>query len=116
MKPMPGHVAIVELPFTDMSGSKRRPVVVLTAAPTGNDDWLVCMVSTKIEHQNPKMDEMIEATDSDFSTSGLVKTSLVRIGRLAIVEQSLLRGNIGSIGADRLNRIKDKLKNWINSI
>ena len=116
MKPVPGHIAMVALPFTDLSGSKRRPVVVVGAAPTGNSDWLVCMVSSKLQHRHAAVDELIEPAAPDFPSSGLVAASLVRVGRLAIIEESLLLGAIGSIGADRMNRIREKLKNWINSI
>ena len=116
MMPAPGHIAMVNLPFTDLTGAKRRPVVVLAPAPTGSDDWLVCMISTKTKHLDPNIDELISVTDPDYPSSGLVAESLVRVGRMAIVEKSLLLGAIGIIGSSRLTCIKTKLKGWINTI
>jgi len=41
--------------------------------------------------------------------------SLVRIGRLAVVNTDMLLGQIGRLNDARLARIKQKLSQWIQS-
>jgi mRNA interferase MazF len=58
-------------------------------------------------------DEIIREGDSDFARSGLQATSLVRVGRLAVVESGVLIGSIGDITPDRLQRLKSNLARWL---
>jgi hypothetical protein len=53
------------------------------------------MISSQLHQQIEGFDELIEEGDSDFQQSGLKKTSVVRISRLAIVEGQILEGRIG---------------------
>ena len=53
--------------------------------------------------------------DPDFKDSGLKLTSLIRIGRLAVVNDDIFVGNIGRIDDLRLARIKQKISQWIQS-
>ena len=41
-------------------------------------------------------------------------SSLVRIGRLAVVNSDILLGKIGRLNDARLSRIKEKLSKWSN--
>jgi mRNA interferase MazF len=42
----PAALALVPFPFSDLSGSKLRPAVVLAAA--GHNDWLPCQTSRNL--------------------------------------------------------------------
>ena len=53
---------------------------------------------------------------ADFAASSLKRASVVRIGRLAIVEADLLLGEIGEISTERLNRIRRPLADWIMGV
>ena len=39
--PQPGHIAYVQLPNTDLTQGKNRPVLVLGKCPGKFDDWLI---------------------------------------------------------------------------
>jgi mRNA interferase MazF len=58
-------------------------------------------------------DEIISEEDSDFTSSGLKFASVIRIGRLAVVQKTILVGAIGEISNDRLTRIKNRLSDWL---
>lgn len=73
------------------------------------------MISSQIHHRTHDFDDVIETTDLDFVQSGLKNTSLVRVGRLAVVNESLLLGAIGEVDASRLARIRTNLANWLLS-
>lgn len=61
----------------------------------------------------PDFDEVIKEDDQDFTTSGLKVSSVIRIGRLAVVESNVLLGSTGHIEPERLRRIKARLAQWI---
>ncbi len=72
------------------------------------------MVSTNLEQALPEFDEVITRQDYyGFAASGLKETSVIRIGRLAVVEAELLLGEIGEISNERLNRIQKHIVDWI---
>jgi mRNA interferase MazF len=48
------------------------------------------------------MDEIVNANDADFKSSGLKAPSVLRLSRLAVVDGALLVGSIGSISDGRL--------------
>ena len=43
------RIALTPFPFTDLSGFKLRPVLMLRKASVRFDDWLVCMVSSRLQ-------------------------------------------------------------------
>jgi len=74
------------------------------------------MVSTHLGQAIPGFDEAKAEGDPDFAASGLKRASVVRIGRLAVVEADLLLGEIGEISRERLNRIRRRIADWIMGI
>ena len=110
-----GKIALFQFPQTNQVHRQLRPALVLKRLPGPYDDWLVCMISTRLQHKIEGMDEIINPEDHDFKDSGLKSASLFRITRLAVVEKSILQGSIGKISKDRLLRIKTLLSTWMCS-
>jgi mRNA interferase MazF len=102
-----GDIALARLPQTD-GRVKCRPAVVLRRMP-GFGDLLVCGVSTQIRQQVPDFDDLIDASHSDFKTSGLKAASVIRLGFLAVLPVSDFLGTIGSISDARHQRLLSKL-------
>ena len=73
------------------------------------DDLLVCGVSRQLRHRVPDFDEIIAASDADFAASGLLDTSLIRLGFLALLPASEFLGDIGSISPERHRRLLRRL-------
>lgn len=107
-----GQIALTPFPYTDLSGAKLRPVLMLRQA-SRFDDWLVCMVSSKMDQAETGFDEVLTPADADFAASGLKVPSVLRLSRLAVLDASLLVGSIGSIGEERLARVRRRLAKWI---
>lgn len=72
------------------------------------------MISAQVRHYIAEFDEIVREGDSDFAQSGLKVSSVIRIGRLAVVEGDILLGAIGDIAPDRLQRIKGRLADWLS--
>ncbi len=108
-----GKIVLFRFPQTDLSQGKLRPALLLGKLPGKFDDWLECMISTQANQQSIGLDEFVQTSDADFKSSGLKETSLIRVGRLAVVDASIFVGSIGNISAGRLVRIKSRLANWL---
>ena len=78
-----GDVALTTLPQAD-GRAKPRPVILLRQMPPFRD-WLVCGVSTQLQHEVVGFDDVIEPSHSDFGGSGLKAPSLIRLGFLAVL-------------------------------
>ncbi len=110
-----GQIVLFRFPQTDLQIGKLRPALIIRKLTGHYNDWLICMISTKLDQEIPGFDEMITVSDSDFAVSGLKAPSLIRVSRLAVVNDDILLGKIGQIDYVRLNRIKQNLSQWLQS-
>ena len=78
-------------------------------------DWLVCGVSTQLHHEVVGFDETIAPTHADFRGSGLKATSLIRLGYLVVLPADRLLGILGSISAERHERLLQRLGAFLQS-
>lgn len=108
-----GQIVLFRFPQTDQTEGKLRPALVIRRLPGQHNDWLICMVSSNLAQEVPEFDEIITPEDFDFKESGLKVASLIRIGRIAVVDGDILIGKLGHIAAQRLLRIRQKLSHWI---
>lgn len=109
-----GQVVLIRFLETDQSQGKLRPALVIRRLPGRHDDWLTCLISSNLRQQLSGFDELIGEEDADYKSSGLKTASVIRIARLAIVEQRLFVGSIGRISEERLKAIKSRLSRWIS--
>lgn len=103
-----GQIALTSFPYTDLSEVKLRPVLLLRQVTDRFDDWLVCMVSSQTRQTEDGLDEVVQTTGTDFSPSGLKVSSVLRLSRLAVLNETLLIGSIGAIDNNRLTRHRVK--------
>lgn len=108
-----GQIVLFAFPRTNQAVGKMRPALVLRALPGPYEDWLICMISSQLRHEQPGIDEVIRHTEPDFNQTGLKATSLIRISRLAVVASDVLLGAVGQLAEVRLQRIRTRLVNWI---
>lgn len=96
-----------------MKAGKLCPALMVKRLPGPYEDWLICMVSSQLRRYVGGFDELILRADADFAASGLKAPSVVRAGRLAVVESSVLVGSIGEVGPVRLQRVRERLAHWL---
>jgi mRNA interferase MazF len=94
--------------------AKARPALLLKRMPPFQD-CLLCGVSTQIHQLVQGFDELIEPTDSDYASSGLRAASIFRLGFLAVLPGNQIKGSVGRISAERLNRLRSNLANFLMS-
>lgn len=97
-----GDIILITFPFTDLSGTKLRPAVVLTES---DDDVTACFITTKLHWQDPT-DILIEPSVEN----GLKKSSLIRTGKISTLNISLIEGILGRLTASEIDDMNKKLK------
>jgi mRNA interferase MazF len=106
-----GDVVLTAFEQTD-GKTKNRPAIVLRVMrPFG--DFLICGISRQLRHRVADFDEIIAPTDSDFASSGLTGTSLIRLGFLALLPADEFLGDIGSISPERHARLLRGLASYL---
>ena len=108
-----GQIVLFRFPQTDLIEGKLRPALLLGKLPGEYDDWLICMISSQRRHFIPDFDEIIQEESTDFEDSGLKIASVIRVGRLAVIDRSILIGAIGHVDSGRLEGIKTRLAKWL---
>lgn len=99
-----GDVILIRFLFTDLSGSKRRPAIVLAVYPP---DIIVAFISSVIPSVLGSSDILLQPSSPYFSASGLKKESVIRLRKLATLEQTLVTRRLGKLD-QRLIKDVDK--------
>jgi mRNA interferase MazF len=108
-----GQIVVFRFPQTDLEEGKLRPALLLGKLPGNYDDWLICMISSQTRQYIDGFDEIVRESDNDFGESGLKVTSMIRVGRLAVVSGEILIGAIGQVSTERLSKVKNHLSDWL---
>ncbi len=97
-----GDIVLIPFPFTDLSGIKLRPALILIESSL---DIPVCFISSQTNRS--------EATDvlvNAHSTNGLKKDSLIKTSKIATLDKSLAKGLLGSLTPNELSILDNSLK------
>ena len=92
-----GTVVLTVLPFTDLTGRKRRPAVVVSPENRPGDDVLVAFVTSFKGDPLQATDLLIPADDPDFKRTGLKRPSVVKLGKLFTLQKGLVVGRLGNL-------------------
>lgn len=96
-----GEIILITFPFTDLSGSKLRPALVLAS---DKEDITVAFITTNLQQVN-NTDMLLRKS----SINGLKKDSLVKINKIATLDHSLAMGKVGQLVENELKEVDRKL-------
>ena len=97
-----GDIVLIRFPFTDLSGSKFRPAVVLTET---NLDFTLSFITSQTNKQ-----EQTDVLLSPTLVNGLRKQSLIRTSKIATLDRTLAKGFLGQLSLSELTDLNSKLK------
>jgi mRNA interferase MazF len=107
--PTRGDIVLARFPFTDGSGTKLRPVLVLAEVPGPHDDYLVMFISSQLRMAVAGVDVVLDRQHPAFRGSGLKVPSVLRAGKLATISNQLILGPLGKIGDPLLENVVRRL-------
>ncbi|WP_409012441.1 type II toxin-antitoxin system PemK/MazF family toxin [Dyadobacter sp. 50-39] len=94
-----GEVVVIPFPFSDLSGSKRRPALVIADLP--GDDVLLCQITS----QNSRDIYAIPLTQSDFQSGALPVSSFIRPSRLFTADKRIVVRSARLVSATTISAV-----------
>ncbi len=106
-----GKIVLTPFPFTDLTRNKVRPALIISSSSTNNSDVILAFVSTVFDVSKlSPTDELLSNKDADFASTGLKKSSVFKMDKLATIERSILLGEIGEVSVALQSKLDAKLK------
>jgi mRNA interferase MazF len=105
-----GRVVLVPFPFDDLSSTKVRPAVCLTDPIGSHRHVVLAFISSQVPMQTFESDVIIETSRSDFSSTGLRVSSVLRLHRLMTVTTSFIQRDLGELSRDLRGEVDGRLK------
>ncbi len=106
-----GKIVLTPFPFTDLTGNKVRPAVVISDSARIGADVVLAFISSVFDSSKLLVtDELLQKTDADFELTGLKKNSIFKMDKLATVDSSIILGEIGETSLILQAKLYAKLK------
>ncbi|MBI2257552.1 MAG: type II toxin-antitoxin system PemK/MazF family toxin [Flavobacteriia bacterium] len=97
-----GDIVLISFPFTDLSGTKLRPAVILIESSI---DLTVCFITSNLDWKTPT-----DIILNPSTLNGIKKTSLIRTNKIATIHKNLNKGRIGQLNEKEALMLNEKLK------
>jgi len=107
----PGEIVLARFPFTDLSGSKVRPVLVLRdlAELTGSADVIICALSSRTSPDTETIVRVVEGT-MEFLPTNLKGTSEIHVAKIFTCDRRIIARRLGSLADGTLKRAQSVLE------
>lgn len=102
-----GDIVLVPVPFTDLSSSRRRPVIVISsdAYQTATADMVVVAMTSNL---SPSPYSFV-LTSADLNAGTLNHPGRVRVDKIYTLSQSISVKTFGQVNTATLDRIRQLL-------
>ena len=98
-----GRIVLVPFPFTDLSGQKIRPALILYVSR--GEDCIVAFISS-VERKKNAYNVSIKATRAN----GLKVNSIIRTDKLATLQRKIVLGELGTLEREPLAAVNTSLR------
>ncbi len=106
-----GKIVLTPFPFTDLTANKVRPAIIVSNSLRVGADVILAFVSTVFDAANLSLtDELLLDTNPDFATTGLKKSSVFKMDKLATVQKTIILGEIGEVSSTLQAKLDARLK------
>src|SRR3989344_2109724 len=85
-----GRIVLIPFPFTDLSGQKIRPALVLHVSR--GEDCIVAFISSRADRKQP-----FDISVAPSRGNGLKVRSVVKIDKLATLQKKIIIGELGTL-------------------
>ncbi|MGH7127814.1 MAG: type II toxin-antitoxin system PemK/MazF family toxin [Planctomycetaceae bacterium] len=108
-----GDVVLIEFPYSDRTGGKLRPALVIQADVWNQtrDDTILAAISRTQRFASTEV--IIDITTPEGQPSGLRHTSVVDCANISTFDQRLIHHTLGSLAGNLLQHVDGCLKRAI---
>jgi mRNA interferase MazF len=100
---MKGEVVVIPFPFSDLSGSKRRPALVI--ADWGGDDIMLCQITSQAKRDGLE----IPLQAMDFTHGCLPINSHIRPNKIFTAHRRIIRYVAGQIDDRKYGEVAQRI-------
>jgi mRNA interferase MazF len=101
-----GDIVIIPVPFTDNSGYKLRPAVVVSNNSVHQSgDIMIVQITSKFKNDNLNL----PLGEIDV-TEPLPVQSFIRVHKLFVLEQRLVKGRVSSLKPEKYQQLVERIK------
>jgi mRNA interferase MazF len=104
-----GDIVLITFPFSDLSSTKVRPVLVLSPEDPNQQDFIVALITSNIIRPLLNTDYLLLISDSDFTGTGLKIDSVFRMSKVHNLNKSLAKKLLGKISNELMQKLEQKL-------
>ena len=98
---------MVPFPFTDLTGRKRRPALVVSPENFHAEDMILCAITLRVPEQLSEWE--VALASADMVEEVLPKGSVVKVGKLFTTHRSLIAGRFGAVKEEKLGEVLGRL-------
>lgn len=100
---MKGDVVVIPFPFSDLSGSKRRPALVI--ADWGGDDVMLCQITSQTKRDGLE----VPLTAADFTSGRLPIASHIRPNKVFTADRRIIQYVAGKVNGAKYQEVAARI-------
>jgi mRNA interferase MazF len=105
---MKAEVVIIPFPFSDLSGSKRRPALVI--GDWGGEDVILCQITSKAKTDGIE----VSLSSADFESGKLPVDSNIRPNKIFTADRKSIAAAAGKIKSEKYDEVIHQLVKLIS--
>lgn len=105
-----GQVVLVPFPFADLSSTKQRPAVVVSASWYNHSrpDYVLAAITSSVPVELEP--DMVSIQGAEVQAAGLRMTSVVKAGKVFTIEQDRIVKPMGQLSRASLSQVLDGIR------
>ena len=102
-----GDIFLIPFPFSDLTRTKVRPVLVLSKKSYNNssEDIIVCSIT-----KNSILKFKVNINNKDLTEGKILENSYIKVDNIVFIEKSLLIKKIGILNKIKIEEVQNILK------
>jgi len=108
-------IVLIPFPFTDLSGTKKRPVLVISSDEFNrlSEDVIVVQITSNLRSGFEEYNVRISNDDLEICYGEPIIPSIVKPYRIFSLDKRLIIRKIGKLSEDKFREVLEKLKEVI---
>ncbi len=105
-----GTIILAPFPFTDLTGNKLRPALIISTTAKRGNDVIISFISSRVESYTRELDFVLDISHPDFKASGLKVSSVFKMDKFVTIEKRLIVGELGKLSDSIIAELNKRLR------